>query len=1288
MNRKDTLISNHAQVLTGMLFAILMTASLFAQSGTSAVSGTVTDAQGSVIAGANITLTNPEKGFTRTSITNDNGSYNFPSIAPGTYKIEFEKQGFKKSVKSDIQALVDTPITVNTTMEVGIGTEIVTISTSEDAPINTTNGTIGNTLNTRQILQLPLSARNTPDLLSLQPGVTPGGSVNGGRSDQANITLDGVDVNEQQGGTAFFTTLRVTPEALQEFRVITTNADANAGRSSGAQVSLITKSGGNSYRGSAYFYYRPSKKFQANDFFNNSAGLGQNARERQNYGGSILGPIKKDRLFFSFFYERFTENAETPVTRTVPLASLGQGIVRYQSTNPALVDPTCPAGTSRGFACQNIAQINAAYIAANGISPGINPAALSVLAAASARYRANDFSTGDGGNTAGFRFNAKVPVRNNVATTRIDGKINDNQEAFVRFQYQADNGASVSRFPDTIAANTWSHPWGLATGHTWTINSNLINKFTYGFTRDAFTRDGDSTQNSTFFRFVYQPFSFSRKLSRVTPVHNFVDDFTIIKGNHNISTGVNIRLIANRRSSLGASYDNASTNPSFYDESGDVVTIGGTLFPNISGDADTGLRDALTAIIGRYSAYSTNLQYRKDGTLQGVGAEVPRTFKTQEYEVYAQDSWKMFNNFTVNYGVRYSTSTPVYEANGLQVKPTTSLSDFFDSRVNAANNGQTFNSLISVDLAGKANKKPGYYKQDWNNLAPTISAAWSPNFKNGFLKTLLGGEGKSTVRGGFRMTYDRIGSALAVAFDLNSTLGYTSTSGISANTYNVSTNLGQLFTGIGQGIRNSSFYGPTAALPSLPTTLRFPLQTLADEAQRIEQSLDDKLTTPYNYNFNLSYAREIKYGITLEASFVGRIAKKLLVSRDTAHFNNLRDPASGQDFYGVMQQLIGFRNANAAITSIPNIAWFNRFVPGLAGTYTINGVATTLTATQAAYRRVARSCANNVPNLINNLPNPACQGANSINGRNTTDYTFVQLLWDDGLGGPNGGNNIFLHPQYATFAAYSTAGESNYNALQLSFRKRFSQGLQFDVNYTYGHSLDTASGNEASGAISSGASLILNPLNLRENRGDSDFDVRHLINANFVYELPFGKTRKFFNGNKIADFLVGGWQFSGIFRYNTGFGIGQPFDDARWATNWNVQSNGVRLNSEGASPTKNDASGRPNIFGDAAAAYRSYRNALPGEAGDRNILREPSYITFDGGLFKSFQIKENSKITFRFEVFNATNTQRLTGISDFALGQDPFAPGSRGGTGAADFGRLTSVQGEPRVVQFALRYDF
>jgi len=459
-----------------------------------------------------------------------------------------------------------------------------------------------------------------------------------------------------------------------------------------------------------------------------------------------------------------------------------------------------------------------------------------------------------------------------------------------------------------------------------------------------------------------------------------------------------------------------------------------------------------------------------------------------------------------------------------------------------------------------------------------------------------------------------------------------------------------------------------SALPNLPvtSTLHFPLLTPADEDQRIESSLDSSITTPYNYNYNFSWGRDFGKGYSLEVSYVGRNARNLLVSRDVMHLNNLKDPKSGDDFYSAMSKLIALRYAKPSITSVAKIPYFENIVPGLAGTYNVLGTPTVLTATQAAYRRVAMT---------------------SVGGRNTTDYTFVQLLWDDGLGY---GNNLFFHPQYAAFVALSSIGTSDYNSMQVSFRKRLNKSFGFDLNYTYGHSLDTASGNETIGS-GYGSTLILNPLMLNINRANSDFDIRHIVNFNYLYSLPVGKGQHFFsNLGKVGNAVLGGWQMTGIFRYNTGLPAGQPFDDARWATNWNVQSNVVALRELQTSPTR---TGDPNLFGNPTAAYQSYRNAQPGEPGNRNILRDPSYVVLDAGLYKSFSLSETKKIIFRWEVFNVTNTQRFTGVDGdgFGLPQDPFLFNSSTGAGnspPSTFGNLTAIQGTPRIMQFALRFEF
>jgi hypothetical protein len=1064
--------------------------------------------------------------------------------------------------------------------------------------------------------------------------------------------------------------------------VTTTNPNAEQGRSSGAQVSLVTRSGSNQWHGSLFETHRNTVT-NANDFFNNAAGVERPQLLRNIFGGSLGGPIKRDRAFFFFTYEGFREATATSVVREVPLPTLGQGIVRYR-TESGESDPGCPAGTPSGVNCLTPDEIQAAYVGTNGPpGPGINPDALAVLAAAAQRYPVNDSTVGDGLNTGGFRFNARTPTELNTYIARFDFNLTNSQTMFVRGNYQNDlvtratyfssdcsvAGDNIQCFPDTPPLTTWNHPKGLALGHIWTVNSAVVNRFSYGLTRASFTQNGDSNENRVNFRFIFSPAAFARTLSRTTPVHNFVDDVSWVRGNHTFGFGGNVRLIRNNRNSFGASFDNAVVNPSFYARSGAVL-----LDPFSDFASSNDLRDALASVIGRYSQYNANLVYDASGQLQPVGTPTDRSFATEEYEFYVQDSWRMRPNLTLNYGIRWSTSTPVYERNGLQVVPNVNLTDYFNQRVQSSFNGTSFNEPISFVLGGKANNAPGYYKQDWNNWAPSVSFAWSPDFGDNWFGKAFGRDDKSVIRGGFRMTYDRIGSALAVNFDLNNLAGFTSARNINANTFDVvEGQLGPLFTGPNPNVRALDF--PSASGP-IPTSLSFPLTVPADEETRIETSLDQGITTPFNYSFNFSYGREIGKGLSFEASYVGRFARKLLAGRDIMQLNNIRDPQSGMTYYEAMGALIDARYANREITSIDSLPFFDNLFPFMPAWWGD----TSLTPTQAAYAFLAPE---------------------GVGGADIIDYTFLQLIWDDSPdcttcpegGGPARFNNVFYQPQFGALSAFSTIARSNYNSLQLSLRQRLRQDVTFDFNYTYGHSLDNASGLQNS--TSYGTAFIVNALNPDSNYANSDFDARHIINANWVVGLPFGRGKRFLSSaSGFAEQVFGGWQTTGIFRWNSGLPIaGAPFDCCVWATNWNVQSNGVRVQPVQSDPIDQDDFGTPNLFSDRVAAYRSFRPARPGEVGDRNVLRAPGYISLDMGLYKSFEMPwEGHALQFRWEVFNVTNTQRFDGatISDLGLGTDPFL----GGSPNADFGRFTSTQAPlnetkaGRVMQFALRYTF
>jgi hypothetical protein len=285
---------------------------------------------------------------------------------------------------------------------------------------------------------------------------------------------------------------------------------------------------------------------------------------------------------------------------------------------------------------------------------------------------------------------------------------------------------------------------------------------------------------------------------------------------------------------------------------------------------------------------------------------------------------------------------------------------------------------------------------------------------------------------------------------------------------------------------------------------------------------------------------------------------------------------------------------------------------------------------------------------------------------------------------------MFVHPQYAALATWSTLANSNYHALTVSLRKRFQTDLTFDVNYTWSKSMDNASGRQDTGIYNLSA-LILNPLRPNDNRSISDFDIQHILNSNWLWSLPIGRGKTWLNNmSDVAEAILGGWSMNGIFRWNSGLPYSSPFEEDRWATNWNMSSYAVRLRDPKPNPHK--GGDHPNYWSDAQYAYNSFRDAMAGETGDRNVFRLSSFFTLDLGLHKSIQMpyEENHKLTFAWEIFNVTNTQRL-GPPQSPLPADDWLtyPDPQISKNApAEFGNIYSTQGIPRVMQFSLRYDF
>jgi len=1285
----------------------------WAQTGTSTIRGEISDAQRKMVAGAIVTLKNANVGFSRSQTTGAAGGYSFELIPPGDYTLEVEAKGFNKTVIDNVQALIGKPTETNVQLSVGAISQLVEVRASlQDAVINTQDASLGNVIESSQITQLPLEARNLVDLLSLQPGATREGYVTGSRADQSNVTLDGVDINNAQTGNAEIprttnnlvigqldtdrgniTTgpvLRLNSEAVEEFRVTTANGNANQGRSSGAQVNLVTKSGSNTLHGSAFEFYRGTP-FEANDWFSNAAGVPRTPLVRNTFSGALSGPIVKNKVFFLYSYEGRRDATAQGKTRIVPLANLGQGIINYTYCT----DKAC---STKPQASLSLAQLQQAYP-----DTGINQTALKALADVATKYPANDTTLGDGLNTGGFRFNAPTPVKLNSHVVKLDYTLTSRQSLFVRLNVIYDHQVLPQWLPGTVAPQIWSHPRGLAVGHNWAIGNNWVNNLRYGFTRQAFTQGGDSSGNDISFRFVFQPNGQQHTLTRVTPVHNITDDLSWIHGNHTIQFGGNFRKINNARVSFANAFDNAVTNPSFYFGAGDHVSNAFQSYLNANGlpgasrpckdkngvtinpppcdqslNSIAEVQNAATAAIGRFSEYTANFTFNKDGSVFNPGTASSRNFATQAYDGYVQDSWKIRPHFTITLGLRYSLERPVYETQGFEVQPTVPLGTYFQERLAAAAQGNNFSAPVVINRSGPVNGGKPMYNWDKNNFQPRVAAAWSPGYSNGLLHALFGDAGKSVVRGGFALTNDNYGQALAVDWDLNNTLGFTSNYTTPANTYDTATGtkpLAPLFTGFNQDVHS---------LPNVvvPGSLKFPLSQPIDEGERIETGVDSNLHAPTEYVWNFTVEREMRAGTTLSISYIGRMGRSLLARRDAVAFNDVRDPKSGMDWYTAGTILEKQRQLDVDTSQIASIPFFDNLFPANLVSLMNNdpniqaGFPSNWTPTQVFYGLQSRGGGGHPTN-----PFAFFAGNDWTDGQAQVDIA----LFDAGL------PTRFMQPQYGALSAWSTIGNANYNALAVTVRQRLSK-LTLDLNYTYSHSLDDASGLQSATGYSS-AAFIVNPIRQSSWYGNSNFDVRHLINADAVWQMPFGKGRALMNtSNRALDAILGGWQLSGIYRWNTGLPVTSPYDDARWATNWNVQANVTPLSPINTCPNR---SGTPKLFGgsgcDIKAIYQSFRNAYPGETGPRNYLRLPGYMNVDIGLAKTLNMpwSEKHQLQLRWDVFNVVNSQSFGAINTLRTGigvaRDPALRNLNPPTTWSNF---TQIQGQPRVFQVGARYSF
>jgi hypothetical protein len=1335
---------------------LVFSISAWGQASTS-VRGTVIDPSGRAVGGASVVLANSESKVERTTTTGEQGEYQFLLVPPGTYKLAVTASGFRVYEQTDLQLLVNTPTTANVQLTIGGASETVTV-TSEAPALNLVDASLGNSFDEVQVKQLPLEGRNVPDLLSLQAGVaytgnrigdkdqdTRNGAVNGARSDQSNVTLDGVDVNDQSNGYAFTSVLPVTQDSVEEFRVTTTNYGADQGQGSGAQVALVTKSGTNAFHGSAYEYLRNTIT-SANDYLVKQSELNIGAPNkplqlnRNIFGASVGGPLRKDRLFFFTNYEGTREREQQRAERVIPTPAMCQGIFRYLDLNGNLVTVT-PA---------QLTLLDPKHI---GIDPAmLNPSHTGYLdkTFCTPRTATNDFAAGDGFNFAGFVFRAPTSLDNDVFIARVDYRLTSDGRhlLFWRGALQDLRNPGAPFLPgDAPEQTTADHSKGSAVGYTTVLSPTLTNSFVWGFTRQSFGVVGNTPNNQAWNTFLGLDQGIAYSHNFQVNLHNLKDDLSWTKKTHALQFGAAIGLARDPRESflhsnpLGLGTTNWTSPIGFSFTSSTLDPTNTKAHPGISLPeplSSTAYDRPLLALYGMISDVVANYNLDKNGNVLPQGAPVKRNYGLNSYEFYGQDTWRIKPNLTLTYGLRWSFFPPPWETNGLQTSPTFGLGTQFATNVKNMQKGLGYTSepAMAFTLGGPANNGPGFYPFEKTDWSPRVSIAYSPRFGGSLLKRIFGENDKTVIRAGFSRVYDRAGFALLNSFDQIGSAGLTTTLQNACCTVGVTSaeDLPRI-TGINTipqvNINGVQFLQspPAPGFPQIPPST----------AQANLWGVDNTLKTPHAYAVDFSIGRELPKRFSLQLSYVGRFGRDLLTQRDLNQPLNIVDPKSGIDYYRAAAALSKLARSFALAN---NNGQPTNFYSGVITTAQISSVTAAMLGPTAQYwvdmlpklRPGATAYADLLSSPGSAVPFPSTNSTDSLL-RAVFDLYYnpaLSVIGDEIVGladidaygglGDNSGSltpyffngppsqlrglspgfensGKFLSNQAFSTYGWSSIGSSTYHALQASLRKQFSHGVQFDFNYTFSKSMDITSAASRVGFSVYGyqniglvGSRLANAFSPNLARAASDYDLTHQINLNWIADVPIGKGRTLaHDASGLLDAFIGGWQLSGLARWTSGF----PYSvdgGQRWPTDWFLTA----ITQMTARPktgifhltTPDPVTGKPDSFvspfANPTAAQNDFTLPLPGGVGSRNVLRGDGFASWDMSLAKRWRMpyRETHNLQFRWEVFNVPNLTRFNaqGVGASLLTSLTQSPGS--------FGAYTSLLTQPRVMQFALRYEF
>jgi hypothetical protein len=1287
------------KLLVILAICFLQVAAITAQSTTGKIVGSVTAPDGAV-PGATVVVTDNQTGKERTVTTTDDGNFEVPQLEFGLYTVKISAAGFKTFTAADVKIDAGREFALKAQLEVGQVSEVVTVTAGAEQ-INSSNGELSSTTSREQIRELPLNGRNPLSLISLTAGANAtNNSINGQRASSSTFTRDGLNVQDNFIRSGAFVPDRPSVDDTGEFTITTQNAGAEQGGGSSI-IQLVTPRGGSEFHGNLFEFNRNSK-FTANDFFNNEQKIDKPFLNRNQFGGSLSGPVPlpgfneggpvfvKDKAFFFFNYEGFRLAQQVGGAATTLLPQARNGTFSYLDNTPASqggpVLRTVNVLTGTNF----VSPLTAAQGGQLTVDPVIQRRILDRLPTAG-----NGVTTGINF-TQVLNFNVSNPILRDSWTGRFDLDFNDRNTLNV--VYKRNNSATsrpdiASGFSTTPFVNQGGPTNFLAAAYRWSPTGSFSNEFRGGFQySEPFFNESNIPSDYLIggLGIINSPEGTFRSQGRNTLYRNFQDNAVYSIGNHSIRFGAQAEFYKFQSINFSGTQNFPGGDiPTYNISTAANPNTPGLIANQFPGGISTtdlaranALRYLLGGIIGS-AGQTANLVDPQTGYAFGPSNQI---LNFENYSAYVSDQWRIKPNFTVNLGLRYEFYTPLNNPQGLFLEPVVKNNDLVGSILDP-------NGSLNI-VGGNSGTKGDFNKPDKNNFGPNASFAYSPRFEKGLFSSLLGGG--TVIRGGFRLNYvnDEYVKSTGTLVGGNPGLGAVTTQA----RLNGSINLASALTP-----RNGFNPLPSFTLPGFtPPPISF-FQNNINQGGAQVFGIDPNIQVPKVLEYNIGIQRNIGFNTVVEARYVGSRSDDFI---RTTTFNQVDIRSNGflADFQKAQQncRLQGATLPGAATAYDPLfICTDARYNPMIAGSQPLT--------------------------VFNNL-----SGGGFLN--NAAVFPLIQagrvgsLAQFYFLNGLTGTVPVVKNPNLFIDEILQNSGTLRYNALQLEARRRFSDGFSFQANYTFQKTLSDFPDEDQNRQDE-----LQDNNNPKLNFGRPDFDRTHTFNANAIYELPFGKGKRFLNEGGLMNLLFGGFQVTSIVNLSSGAPIGiiDPRSTSAITFGSGRQSATSTLNDEqikdltGVFKTPNgiyfinpsvlnataqlfNSQGQP-VSGTATrvdlnqplpAGYRliSVRAASPlgqapfagqvfffnqaGSTGNlpRNFLNGLPYLNWDAGLSKSIRFSENTRLQLRMEVFNVLNKQvPFFGTTATFAGLD---------VNSNSFGRVTQTYNAPRIVQFGARFDF